>query len=137
MRMRARPHRLTRPCSHAHQDGKGVDPALVHCLIIKAADISNPSRPLGVYQQWIGGVMQEFFTQGDAERAAGLPISMNCDRHKVHVPKCQVRMQALPMHSMRMRMPMLMSMRMFTRMLMRMRMLMLMLTHMLTCVCVC
>ena len=67
-----------------------VDTKLVMCLIIKAADISNPARPLHVYKCWIDGVMTEFFTQGDAERQAGLPISMNCDRHTVLLPKCQV-----------------------------------------------
>lgn len=60
------------------------------CMIIKAADISNPARPLAVYEKWIERVMTEFSTQGDAERAAGLPISMNCDRLTVSTSKCQV-----------------------------------------------
>ena len=34
--------------------------------------------------------MDEFFTQGDAERALGLPISMNCDREKVLPSKVQM-----------------------------------------------
>ena len=34
--------------------------------------------------------MAEFFSQGDCERALGLPISMNCDRETVVVAKCQV-----------------------------------------------
>lgn len=59
-------------------------------MIIKAADISNPTRPLPVYQLWIKGVLTEFYVQGDAERARGLPISMNCDRHTVVEAKCQV-----------------------------------------------
>ena len=59
-------------------------------MIIKAADISNPARPLPVYEKWIGDVLQEFFTQGDAERKIGLPISMNCDRNSVKVPASQV-----------------------------------------------
>ena len=59
-------------------------------LILKAADISNPTRPPTVYAKWVEGVMQEFFAQGDAERALGLPISMNCDRESVNVNKCQV-----------------------------------------------
>jgi len=62
----------------------------VMCLIIKAADISNPARPLNVYGRWIDGVMAEFFTQGDAERKRGMTISMNCDRNTVQVPKSQV-----------------------------------------------
>jgi len=59
-------------------------------VLLKAADISNPTRPLGVYAQWVTGVMAEFFAQGDAERDLGLPISMNCDRNTVNVNKCQV-----------------------------------------------
>lgn len=59
-------------------------------LIIKASDISNPSRTLPTYEGWIQGVMQEFYAQGDAERSRGLPITMNCDRHTVNVNKCQV-----------------------------------------------
>jgi len=62
----------------------------VMCLIIKAADISNPAKHRAVYEQWIGGVMKEFFTQGEAERAQGMPISMNCDRHTVDISKAQV-----------------------------------------------
>eukprot|EP00326_Haptolina_ericina_P019855 CAMPEP_0181196908 /NCGR_PEP_ID=MMETSP1096-20121128/15734_1 /TAXON_ID=156174 ORGANISM="Chrysochromulina ericina, Strain CCMP281" /NCGR_SAMPLE_ID=MMETSP1096 /ASSEMBLY_ACC=CAM_ASM_000453 /LENGTH=454 /DNA_ID=CAMNT_0023286735 /DNA_START=12 /DNA_END=1373 /DNA_ORIENTATION=+ len=67
-----------------------LDPSIVIQLIIKSADISNPTRALSVYTPWISGVMEEFFTQGDAERALGLPISMNCDRKTVQVAKCQV-----------------------------------------------
>jgi hypothetical protein len=59
-------------------------------LLIKAADISNPTRPIGVYEAWVKGVMEEFFRQGDAERELGLPYSMNCDRNTVNVNKCQV-----------------------------------------------
>jgi hypothetical protein len=81
--------------SKAEADGEAVqnlmpDAAAVMCLIIKAADISNPARSLHVYETWIEGVMCEFFTQGDFERSRGLTISMNCDRHAVSTAKCQV-----------------------------------------------
>lgn len=69
---------------------KGPTPSQIMCLIIKAADISNPARPLSVYERWIDGVMTEFFTQGDAERERGLNISMNCDRTTTKVPNSQV-----------------------------------------------
>jgi len=59
-------------------------------VFIKASDISNPARPLAVYQQWVGGVIEEFFTQGDRERDLGLKISMNCDRRTVKIPNSQV-----------------------------------------------
>jgi hypothetical protein len=59
-------------------------------MIIKAADISNPARQLATYERWIDGIMAEFFTQGDAERRSGLPISMNCDRTSDQVARAQV-----------------------------------------------
>jgi len=65
-------------------------PEQVMRLIVKAADISNPARSLHVYERWIDGVLQEFFAQGDLERERGLPISMNCDRETVTLPKSQV-----------------------------------------------
>ena len=69
---------------------RGPTPSMVAHLIIKASDISNPSKVVGVYEQWTRGVMAEFFAQGDAERALGLPISMNCDRGDVVVCQTQV-----------------------------------------------
>lgn len=64
--------------------------AMVLAMVIKAADISNPTRSLRVYEQWIDGVMCEFFAQGDLERDKGLPLSMNCDRETVVIAKAQV-----------------------------------------------
>ena len=72
------------------EGGDTPTPTQVFSLIIKAADISNPARSLPVYEKWIDGVMTEFFVQGDAEAAAGLPFSMNCDRASVVVSKSQV-----------------------------------------------
>ena len=43
-----------------------------------------------MYRKWIEGVMAEFFMQGDAERELALPISVNCNRDEVSVPKAQV-----------------------------------------------
>jgi len=83
--------KFTEDVRNSVKDGfGGPSPDQVMCVIIKAADISNPARPLGVYSKWIDGVMTEFFTQGDAEKAAGLPVSMNCDRTKVQIPASQV-----------------------------------------------
>jgi len=72
------------------EESTGPSVAQVMCLIIKAADISNPARRLSVYERWIDGVMTEFFVQGDCEREQGLPISMNCDRETVVLAKAQV-----------------------------------------------
>jgi len=72
--------------------GEGGTPSTYQVveMIIKAADISNPTRPLAVYERWVTGVMAEFFAQGDAEREKGLPISMLCDRDTVVLAKAQV-----------------------------------------------
>lgn len=67
-----------------------VKPMQALSAMLKASDISNPTRPLAVYAVWVEGIMKEFFAQGDAERTLGLPISMNCDRESVNVNKCQV-----------------------------------------------
>ena len=58
---------------------------MVHC-----ADLSNPTKPLPLYQQWTERIMAEFFRQGDLEREEGLDISPMCDRQTATVEKTQV-----------------------------------------------
>ncbi|VEL35995.1 unnamed protein product [Protopolystoma xenopodis] len=58
---------------------------MVHC-----ADLSNPAKPLHLYRQWTDRIMEEFFLQGDQERAAGLDISPMCDRTTASIEKSQV-----------------------------------------------
>ncbi|XP_010893162.4 cAMP-specific 3',5'-cyclic phosphodiesterase 4B isoform X2 [Esox lucius] len=58
---------------------------MVHC-----ADLSNPTKPLDVYQQWTDRIMKEFFHQGDRERERGMEISPMCDKHTASVAKSQV-----------------------------------------------
>ncbi|XP_055683459.1 cAMP-specific 3',5'-cyclic phosphodiesterase isoform X5 [Lutzomyia longipalpis] len=58
---------------------------LVHC-----ADLSNPTKPLPLYKRWVGLLMEEFFLQGDKERANGMDISPMCDRHNATIEKSQV-----------------------------------------------
>jgi len=58
---------------------------MVHC-----ADLSNPTKPLPLYQQWTERIMAEFFRQGDLERAKRLDISPMCDRQTATVEKTQV-----------------------------------------------
>ena len=59
-------------------------------MIIHAADISNPAKPLDLYKKWIDYVFEEFFSQGDLEKAKDLPISFNCDRDSVQISKAQI-----------------------------------------------
>jgi len=53
---------------------------LMLCLFMHAADISNPVKPLFLYENWVGRVMEEFFRQGDMEKAKGMQISPMMDR---------------------------------------------------------
>uniref|UniRef100_A0A3Q3QC42 Phosphodiesterase n=1 Tax=Monopterus albus TaxID=43700 RepID=A0A3Q3QC42_MONAL len=58
---------------------------MVHC-----ADLSNPTKPLGLYRQWTDRIMDEFFHQGDRERERGMEISPMCDKHTASVERTQV-----------------------------------------------
>ncbi|XP_046374224.1 cAMP-specific 3',5'-cyclic phosphodiesterase 4C-like isoform X4 [Haliotis rufescens] len=58
---------------------------MVHC-----SDLSNPTKPLDIYKNWVDRIMDEFFRQGDRERDQGLDISPMCDRHTATVEKTQV-----------------------------------------------
>lgn len=59
---------------------------MIHC-----ADLSNPTKPLDLYRNWVDLVMSEFFMQGDKERQENLDISPMCDRHTATIEKTQVR----------------------------------------------
>lgn len=51
-------------------------------LLIKAADISNPTKPFPVAAKWAVRVTDEFFQQGAMESEAGLHVTPTCDRSK-------------------------------------------------------
>lgn len=59
-------------------------------LLVHAADISNPARPLRFSSQWGRKVHEEFFAQGDKESALGLSVSAICDRGRASVPQSQL-----------------------------------------------
>ena len=59
-------------------------------ILIHAADISNPTKPLDIYKQWAQKCIDEFFRQGDMEKRLGLPVSFNCDRNTVTLPQTQI-----------------------------------------------
>ncbi|KAL0091189.1 hypothetical protein F4703DRAFT_1837727 [Phycomyces blakesleeanus] len=59
-------------------------------ILMHAADINNTVRPWKVAKQWSDLVIQEFFRQGDAERAAGLPITPNMDRTEISQPMISI-----------------------------------------------
>ncbi|TPX33902.1 hypothetical protein SmJEL517_g03294 [Synchytrium microbalum] len=66
------------------------DRLLLFKMCIKCADVGNPTKSWHIYEQWTEKVLQEFFAQGDQEKAMGLPVSPYCDRDIVNIPACQI-----------------------------------------------
>uniref|UniRef100_A0A6U4BX42 PDEase domain-containing protein n=2 Tax=Vitrella brassicaformis TaxID=1169539 RepID=A0A6U4BX42_9ALVE len=65
------------------------DRLLIMSMVVHAADVSNPCRPLPLYLQWTDKVIQEFFAQGDREKALGLPISPLMNRGTTNIARSQ------------------------------------------------
>jgi len=63
---------------------------VLRAMVLHCADISNPTKPFKLATQWSFRVLQEFFLQGDAEMAAGVPISPLCDRVNTDIPGSQI-----------------------------------------------
>ena len=55
---------------------KEDDRRFILCVLLHAADIGNPVKPLATYNKWADRVLSEFFTQGDLEQKFGLPKSI-------------------------------------------------------------
>jgi len=69
--------------------------ALLHC-----ADISNPMKPWELCHRYADMVLDEFFAQGDKEKALGMPASFLMDRDKPGASSSQVgffELVALPL----------------------------------------
>ncbi|KAI9361588.1 hypothetical protein DFJ73DRAFT_789099 [Zopfochytrium polystomum] len=71
-----------------YEDAK--DRQLLMDIAIKCGDINNAAKNLDLCRTWAGRIMEEFFQQGDLEKARALPVSMFMDRVTTEVPKCQV-----------------------------------------------
>ena len=65
--------------SDSNADGKRM---LMLELILHAADIGNPARPLRSCKMWAERVMEEFYDQGDKEREHGLPVTFDRNSEK-------------------------------------------------------
>lgn len=64
---------------------------LIKRIMIKSADVSNPTRPLALCVEWAMRITEEYFAQTDEEKARGLPVVMpNFDRQTCSVPKSQI-----------------------------------------------
>lgn len=74
---------------------------LVLGVVLHAADVSNPAKAWHLSRAWADRIVEEFFAQGDQERAAGIPVGLFCDREKpIPLPAFQV---SSPHHSPRAR----------------------------------
>merc|ERR1711920_603024 len=58
---------------------------MLHC-----SDIANPLKPWELCKRLAYLCLDEFFAQGDLEKAAGIPVQMLNDRDKVNSPNSQV-----------------------------------------------
>jgi len=61
-------------------------------VAIKIADVGHCMTPFDVHHRWSHHLEEEFFRQGDAEKALGVPISPLMDRSKtgVNYPSNQI-----------------------------------------------
>lgn len=55
--------------------------------ILKAADIGHSAKSWDLHERWSLRISEEFFRQGDSEKAKGLPISVYCDRSTTDIAK--------------------------------------------------
>lgn len=58
-------------------------------ILTKAADVGHAAKSEELHQRWTLLICEEFFNQGDLEKAQGLPVSMYCDRDKTDLAKSQ------------------------------------------------
>lgn len=59
-------------------------------FILHLADISHNARKFEISEIWVTRLSEEFWIQGDHEKAADLPISFLCDRETANIPKSQI-----------------------------------------------
>ncbi|XP_043517102.1 high affinity cAMP-specific and IBMX-insensitive 3',5'-cyclic phosphodiesterase 8 isoform X1 [Frieseomelitta varia] len=64
---------------------------LVKRMMIKCADVSNPTRPLRFCIEWARRIAEEYFNQTDEEKKLRLPVLMPMfDRSTCSIPKSQI-----------------------------------------------
>ncbi len=61
-------------------------------LGLHTSDLAAMTKDATISSLWTDRVMDEFYAQGDRERALNLPISMLCDRKTVELASSQVSM---------------------------------------------
>ncbi|XP_012530694.2 high affinity cAMP-specific and IBMX-insensitive 3',5'-cyclic phosphodiesterase 8 isoform X5 [Monomorium pharaonis] len=64
---------------------------LVKRMMIKCADVSNPTRPLRCCIEWARRIAEEYFNQTDEEKKLKMPVVMPMfDRMTCSIPKSQI-----------------------------------------------
>ena len=58
--------------------------------LVHFADISNSTKKFHIYNKWVDCLFNEFYAQGDKEKALKIPVSMLCDREKTNIPASQI-----------------------------------------------
>lgn len=51
------------------------DRLLLMKMIIKCADVSNPTKEMAIYEKWIHAILEEWRFQGDQERRLGMKVA--------------------------------------------------------------
>jgi hypothetical protein len=59
-------------------------------MFLHTSDVGNPCHPWKICSKWAWLVLDEFFAQGDQEKALGIPVQMLNDRDKVNKPNSQI-----------------------------------------------
>eukprot|EP00898_Chlorokybus_atmophyticus_P008846 jgi/Chlat1/8963/Chrsp94S08256 len=76
--------------SRPFEKGNLEDQTLLLSMALKCADIGHVAKPPSLHLRWVKAIEEEFYLQGDDERASGMEISPFMDRHSHNLPKAQV-----------------------------------------------
>ena len=57
---------------------------------IKCADLGHSAKDINLHTKWSYFICEEFFEQGDLEKAHNMPVSMFCDREESNIANNQI-----------------------------------------------
>ena len=57
--------------------------------LLHACDLSNPTKPFPIYNEWTGRVMEEFFAQSSEEKKKGIEITLP-EKETANIPAFQI-----------------------------------------------
>ncbi|CAG9331331.1 unnamed protein product [Blepharisma stoltei] len=59
-------------------------------MTIKVADVGHAAKKRDLHVKWCALIIQEYFDQGDVEKAMGIQVSMYCERETTEIAKTQI-----------------------------------------------